>query len=62
MDCQGRGTKIRFIHYRETLYRLLVVKSEEEVKCRVLSKLNQSIMGKCRMLYSLLIDANKTCL
>jgi hypothetical protein len=20
MDCQGRGTTIRFIHYRETLY------------------------------------------
>ena len=20
MDCQGRGTKIQFIHYRETLY------------------------------------------
>jgi len=22
MDCQGRGTNIRFIHYRETLYHL----------------------------------------
>ncbi len=20
MDCQARGTKVRFIHYRETLY------------------------------------------
>ena len=22
MDCQARGTKVRFIHYRETLYHL----------------------------------------
>jgi hypothetical protein len=51
MDCQGRGTKIRFIHYRETLYPVIAQQTCELFRSYCFCEFNRTLKishGFCR--------------